>query len=91
MVTKFYVIDGDASDSSPIFVNDPLADIISLVDSQSHWLFVKPVGQTGSAITSRASFIEYMRTLRESVEDMEVVAYLHKSGSRLAELDELLS
>lgn len=91
MVTKFYIIDGDCSSESPVFVNIPLRDVLDSVESNTSWLFVKPVGQPGSAITSRTSFIEYMRTLSSQEESVEVVAYLHKSGSRLAELDELLS
>ena len=90
MINKFYIIDGDASDEL-VFINQPLADVLASVEASTHWLYIKPVGKTGSAVRSRDQFIEYLRSLRESVEDMEVVAYLHKTGSRLAELDELLS
>ena len=92
MIDKFYIIDGDCSEQSPVFINQPLADVLALVDAKDYWLFVKPVGRNeGLAVTSRQAFVEYLRSLKESEDNMEVVCYLHKSGSRLAELDALLS
>ena len=91
MIEKFYIIDGDHSDDAPSFINQPLADILASVDAKAYWLHVKPVGQPGMSISSRQDFIGYMKTLKDSKQKLEVVCYYHKAGSRLAELDELLS
>lgn len=91
MISKFYVIDGDNTiEDKAVFVNTPLEGVLEQLDDGSHWLYVKPVGETGLAVADRQTFVEYMRSLRSRGEGLEVVAYLHKAGRILDELDEIL-